>query len=63
MRDEHYEAACEQYVYWRQLGLSHGEMLAAIGVLGPNAPTPIYVICRLADAASELERQGLDDAA
>lgn len=62
MGDEHYECACEQYVYWRRLGLSHGEMLAAIGIAGPNAPTAIYVICCLADAASDLRRR-LADAA
>lgn len=29
---ESYEVAVEQYVYWRELGLSHDEMLRAVGI-------------------------------
>lgn len=62
LRDCHWEQAAEQWLYWRRLGLTNGEMLGALGLAGPNAPTALYILCRLADAASELQ-QGLADAA
>lgn len=30
-----YTLACEQYVYWRELGLSNREMLQAVGIDPP----------------------------
>ena len=42
---DHYEIACEQYVYWRQLGLNNREVLVAVEHPRPPAnPTSQYVI-------------------
>lgn len=35
MDDGAYELAVEQYVFWRGQGLTHSEMLAAVGIKPP----------------------------
>lgn len=67
MRREHLDAAIEHYCHWREAGLDHAEMLAAISEDLRECPTAGDVVIALAEAADEMERelrwQGLDDAA
>lgn len=67
MRREHLDIAIEQYIFWRELGFDHGEMLAAVSNTLRESPTAGEVVIALAEAADEMERElrwlGLDDAA
>jgi hypothetical protein len=53
-----YELAIEQYVYWRELGLSHGDMLQAVGIDHPlrHALDAETVVRSLAYAHRRLKR-------
>lgn len=50
-----YELAIEQYVYWRELGLSHREMLQAVGIDHPHALDAETVVRCLAYAHRQLK--------
>lgn len=55
MRRQHLDIAIEHYCHWRELGLGHGDMLAAIGIK-MREPSAGDVVVVLAEAAEELER-------
>lgn len=57
MRRQHLDIAIEQYVYWREAGLDHSEMLAAVSENLREAPMAIDVVIALAETADELERE------
>lgn len=67
MQRRHLDIAIEHYCHWRELGLDHRDMLAAISENLRAAPTAVDVVIALAEAADEMERElrwmGLDDAA
>jgi hypothetical protein len=50
-----YELAIEQYVYWRELGLSHRDMLQAVGIDHPHALGAETVVRCLAHAHRQLK--------
>lgn len=55
---DHYAIACEQYVHWRQLGLSNHDMLAAVEHPSPPAlPTSKYVVEWLSRAHRLISRE------
>jgi hypothetical protein len=52
-----YELAIEQYVYWRELGLGHRDMLLAVGVqVIPHALDAETVVRAMAYAHRRLQR-------
>ena len=58
-----YEIAVEQYVYWRELGLTQAEMLASVGVSAPpaairlDAETVVRFLARAHRAMVALKRR------
>lgn len=56
--------AAEQYRYWIAAGLSHGEMIEALGLVPPDHPTRGDVIAALEymgwRLATEIEMEGSD---
>lgn len=52
---DHYWIAVEHYVYWRSRGLTHADMLAAIGITAPPWTLDAELVVRyLAKAHREL---------
>jgi hypothetical protein len=53
-----YKLAVEQYVYWRELGLSHEQMLAAVEIYPPQRHLDAETVVRaLAHAHRQLGRR------
>ena len=52
-----YELAIEQYVYWRELGLSNRDMLDAVGIIGgPREVNAENTVRGMAYAHRQLKR-------
>jgi hypothetical protein len=55
--DEAFVAAIEQYLHWHRAGLTHDEMLAAVGDRSGGAHSAWGVVLRLQIALLELHEQ------